>query len=465
MTVERTRSRLILVMVALAQVMVVLDDTVVNVALPSINQALGFGGADLAWVVDAYMLLFGGFMILAGRLADRVGRLRVFLGGLALFTLASLAAGLSQTAVALVLARGVQGLGAALLYTSSLAILVSTFTEPAPRRMAMAVWAGVQAISGILGVLAGGVITQWFGWRWVFFVNIPVGLVLALAVRAARLPRHRTAIHSDVLGTLIPTAGLVVLVWTVLGTSHRGWMQPATLGGAGAAAVLLAVFAARERRSAEPIIDRSLLARPGFVLALTMIALLMGALFSAFFFLTQYFQNVEGLSPLATAVRWIPWSVALVTAAGASTRLLRRLSVRPLLVVGSCLASAGFLLLTRIQAHGSYAGDVVPAFVTLGLGMGLAMVPLSVAAMGGVAAEGSGVASGVVGAMQQVGGAVGLAALASVAAARARDAFVTTGNLAGAMVTGFHVAFVVAAGLVAVAALVALRLLPSSTPG
>ncbi|WP_409484335.1 MFS transporter [Arsenicicoccus dermatophilus] len=458
-----TRPALVLATMALTQFMVILDDTVVNVALPSLGRELRFTPGGLAWVVDAYMLAFGGCMLLCGRLADLVGRRAVFLAGVAVFTLASLCSGLAQNDSALVAARAAQGLGAAALTPSALAIVLHTFTEPAARRQVMGLWSGLQGVSGVLGVLVGGIVTDRVGWRWVFLVNVPVGILMVLGVLAARLPaqpRHplRTL---DVPGALTATLGLALLTWAVLGTVHRSWTDPVTLLGLSGAVVLLGAFVVLERRAPQPLLDLGIFARRDFSVAALATALLSAALFALFFFLTQYLQVVQGLTPWQTGLHWIPWSITLVLVAGASTQLLPRLGARVMVVAGGLLGAGGFLLCTRLQAGGSYATQQLPALLCLGVGVGLAMLPLAVVLTRRVAATAAGEVSAVMGTLQQVGGALGVASLASIAVARGQVVLARAPHdPAGAVVEGFHRGFLVAAGLMAAVALLGL-LLPS----
>ncbi|HET8659952.1 MAG TPA: MFS transporter [Micromonosporaceae bacterium] len=461
--VPPARALLVLLATCGAQLMIILDDTVVNVALPSIGASLGFGGASLAWVVDAYMLLFGGFLLVGGRGADLLGRRAVFLCGLAVFTLASLVAGLAQSSEVLIVARGAQGFGGALLGPAALSILIVTFTEPDQRRRALGLWGALTGVSGVLGVILGGVVTDSVGWRWVFFINVPIGLVIAVLLLAGA-PRGQEAAggtRGRGLGGLdaaLVTGGLVLLVYSVIGTSHRPWGSWQTLGGLAGAAVLLAAFMLSERRAAAPLIPRGVLSRRPIALANVAMILAASGLYALFFFLTQHMQLVHGWSPLRAGVSWIPFGLVFAVCSSLSIQLMPRLGGRVLSVGGLALASAGQLLLVRTTVDGSYAGEMLPALLLSGAGFGFAFVPVVVAGVSGVADAASGIVSGVLATAQQVGGAIGVAALATLATDRFTHHLGSGSSPPAAMVLGYHSAFVVSGLLIGCAAVAALAL-------
>lgn len=458
------RALLVLLATCGAQLMIILDDTVVNVALPSIGASLGFGGASLAWVVDAYMLLFGGFLLVGGRGADLFGRRAVFLCGLAVFTLASLVAGLAQTSEVLIVARGAQGFGGALLGPSALSILIITFTEPDQRRRALGAWGALTGVSGVLGVILGGVVTDSIGWRWVFFINVPIGLAIAVLLLAGAPRGHQAAdggSHGRSLGGLdaaLVTGGLVLLVYSVIGTSHRPWGSWQTISGLVGAAVLLAAFILSERRAAAPLIPRGVLSRRPIALANVAMILTASGLYALFFFLTQHMQLVHGWSPLRAGVSWIPFGVVFAVCSSLAIQLMPRLGGRVLSAGGLAMAAAGQLLLVGTTVDGSYAGEMLPALLLSGAGFGFAFVPLVVAGVSGVADGASGIVSGILATAQQVGGAIGVAALATLATDQFTHHLSNGSSPPTAMVLGYHSAFVVSGLLIGCAAVVALAL-------
>jgi EmrB/QacA subfamily drug resistance transporter len=447
-----------------AQFMVVIDDTVVNVALPSIRTDLGFGTAGLAWVVDAYLLLFGGFLVLGGRCADVFGRRRVFVLGLALFSLASLASGLARDSATIVVARGVQGFGAALLSPAALSILVASFEDQRERRRALGVWGGLLGISGTSGVLLGGVITDTIGWRWVFFINVPIGALLG-ALALTRLPAMRDGGRRsgslDGLGAGLVTAAVLLLVYTVISTDHRAWGAPWTVGGLAASALLLVLFVLRQRSAPVPVIRLGMLAKREVGLADAITIFAASSMFAVFFFVTLYMQTIHLWSPLRTGLSWAPFGVTLAIFTGICARLMPVLGARVLVTLGLLVASGGQLLLLRTEPSGSYAAELLPALLLCAAGFGLAILPLLVGAVGAVDAVESGAASGVISMAQQVGGAIGLAVLATVASDRLSRQLASGTDPLAAGVNAFHTAFGAAAALTAAAALVAL-LLPNT---
>ncbi|MEV6753685.1 MFS transporter [Streptomyces sp. NPDC051214] len=446
-----------------AQFMVIIDDTVVSMALPTIRTTLDFDRASLAWVVDAYMLLFGGFLVLGGRCADLFGRRRVFLTGLAVFTAASLACGLANSPEMLIVSRGAQGFGAALLSPAALSILITVFTEAKERRKALGIWGGLTGISGVSGVLLGGVITDLVDWRWVFFINIPVGVLLfalalkpALADREDGAPGKRPA--TDGLGAVLITGGLLLFVYTVISTNHRPWGSAATIAGLVGSALLLVAFVIREQRAPDPLIRLGIFASRQISAANVIMLLAASGLYGIFFFLTQYMQNLLGWSPLRAGVSWAPFGITMAVFSGIAIQLLPKLGSRILCLIGLASATTGLGLLINTPLKASYASDILPTLLLCAAGYGLAMVPLVVAAVSGVPKADSGAASGVLNTGQQIGGAIGLAVLATLASSRLDDEIASGAAMPDALLTSFHTVFLVGTVLTACAALLSLVL-------
>ncbi|MGP4111430.1 MFS transporter [Streptomyces sp. 4N509B] len=452
---------LVLAVTCGAQFVVIIDDTVVAMALPSIREDLDFAAASLAWVVDAYMLLFGGFLVLGGRCADLFGRRRVFLTGLGIFTVGSFLCGIANSSELLVTARGIQGLGAAFLSPAALSILVSTFTEASERRRVLGIWGGLTGVSGVSGVLLGGLITDVISWRWVFFINLPLGaLLFALAMSPAMadrdVPERRSRI--DAPGALLITGGLLLLVHTVISTEHRSWDSPATIAGLAVAAVLLAAFVVWETRAHEPLIRLSIFRSRSVALANIMILLAASGLYGIFFFLTQYMQLVQGWSPMRSGLSWVPFGVTMAVFSGVAIQLLPRLGSRVLCFLGLTLATVGQALLLGTEVGGGYAGDVLPTLLLCAAGYGLALVPLVVAAVHGVDRADTGAASGILNSGQQVGGAIGVAVLATLASSRLTDELASGTTGPDALLSSYQEAFLAGTVLTAVAAVIALGL-------
>lgn len=452
---------LVLAVTCGAQFMVIIDDTVVAMALPTIRTALDFEQASLAWVIDAYMLLFGGFLVLGGRCADLFGRRKVFLTGLGVFTAASLACGLATTPEMLIVSRGAQGFGAALLSPAALSILITFFIEAKDRRKALGVWGGLTGISGVSGVLLGGVITDFIDWRWVFFVNIPVGILLfALALRPALADREAPAkgTSTDATGAALITSALLLLVYTVISTSHRPWGSTATVAGLIGACLLLVGFVLRELRAAQPLIRLGIFASRQIAVSNVMMLLAASGLYGIFFFLTQYMQLLQGWSPLRAGLSWAPFGVTMAVFSGIAIQLLPKLGSRILCLVGLGMATVGLGLLVGTPVKASYVSDILPTLLLCAAGYGLAMVPLVVAAVSGVAKADSGAASGVLNTGQQIGGATGLAVLAALASSTLDDEVASGTAMPDALLASFHSAFLVGTVLSACAAALALVL-------
>jgi EmrB/QacA subfamily drug resistance transporter len=440
-----------------------LDATVVNVALPTIKRAVGFSEQDLSWVLNAYTLVFGGFLLLGGRLADRRGRRRLFVTGIALFSAASLACGLSQSEATLLVARGVQGLGGALVSPAALSIILTTFAEGSERNRALAVWGAIAGAGGAVGLLLGGVIVQLLSWRWVFFINVPIGaVVLALTPRIVPESRSESAATTryDAEGAVTITLGTIALVFTLIKADSWGWTSGRTLAGFAISIVLIAAFIVIERRQRDPLMPLRIFSNRSLAASDTTMFLVAAALFGMFYFCTLYLQQVLGFSALKTGVAYLPLTITIVGAAALASRFVDRFTPKPVLVAGLVVAAAGFVMLTRIVGHGDYASHVLPAMVALGVGAGMSFVAITIAATSGVEPGDSGLASGLLNTTQQVGGSLGLAILSSVSTTRVTSALHGGLPLRLALTHGFKGGFIVAAAFCAVGLAVALALLP-----
>src|SRR5215211_278021 len=448
MTAMDTRKKwLALYVLCLGNLMIVLDTTIVNVALPSIRADLGFTEASLAWVVNAYLLTFGGFLLLAGRLGDLYGNRRLFLGGITLFTLASLACGLAPTQELLVAARAVQGLGGAVVSAVALSLIMTLFIEPADRAKAMGFVGFVAAGGGSIGVLLGGVLTDVLTWRWVFLVNLPVGAAV-FALCLVLLPAARGAARQrlDLAGAITVTASLVVAVYAIVGGNARGWTSATTLGLLALAAVLFAAFVAIESRVKAPLVPLALFKIRSLAAANVVGVLWAAAMFAWFFLSALYLQFVLGYSPLEIGLAFLPANLIMgAFSLGLSAKLVMRFGVRPTLVAGMTLVALGLALFARAPVDGSFVTDVLPSMVVLGIGVGTALNPVLLAAMSDVPHEQSGLASGVVNTAFMMGGALGLAVLASLAAARTNSLLDSGEGALHALTGGYHLAFFVGA--------------------
>ena len=458
-----------LAVLAVAQFMVVLDASIVNVALPSIKTALGFSESSLPWVVSAYTLMFGGFLMLGGRAADLFGRRRMFMVGLGVFSIASLAGGLATSAGWLIVARGVQGLGAAIVSPAALSIVTTTFTEGAERNKALGIWGALAGAGGAVGVLMGGILTSGLGWEWVLYVNVPIGAAAAFAApRFVRESRGHERTSMDIAGAVSVTAGLGVLVYALLDAHNAGWGSTQTIGLLALAAVLLVTFVVVELRTRFPLMPLTIF-RNRNVASADAVALLVGAsLFSMFFFISLYLQQVLGDSALRAGISYLPLALSIVFSAGAASQLVTRVGPKPVLLGGLSLTTIGLLLFTQVSADGSYASDVLAPAIIVGVGLGLSFVSLTITAMSGVTYHEAGLASGLLNTAQQVGGALGLAVLSSVAAARTSSVLGTgrpaPGALPHALTEGFQSAFTVGAGFAFIGVLLALVFVPHVRP-
>ncbi|MEU7073980.1 MFS transporter [Streptomyces narbonensis] len=410
-----------LFVIASCQLMVVLDITIVNIALPHIQTALDFSTTSLSWVVNAYTLTFGGLLLLGGRAGDILGRRRVFIFGVLLFGLASLFCGLAQSEWQLLAARALQGVGGAIASPTSLSLITTTFDEGPERNRAFGVFAGVSAGGGAIGLVAGGMLVQWLDWRWIFFVNVPIALIIAFLT-----PRHvkeseRHPGHFDLAGALTSTLGMVALVYGFIRAAQEGWSDPYTIGSFVAAVVLLATFILIERRSQQPITPLHMFADRNRSGTYVIMLCLAAAIFGMFFFLTLFVQQVLGFSPLATGLAFLPVSAIIGVGAGLTSNLLPRYGPKPFMVVGSVLAAAGLSWLTLTDVDSTYLGSILGPILVFGLGMGLMFVSLTIMALSNVEPQESGAASGLLNAMQQVGGSLGLSILVTVFGTASRN--------------------------------------------
>jgi EmrB/QacA subfamily drug resistance transporter len=443
---------LILVIACMAQFMVVLDITVVNIALPSVQKGLHFSASNLQWVVNGYTLIFGGFLLLGGRAADLIGRKRLFVAGVILFSLASLLNGFAQTSGMLIVGRGLQGLGGALVSPAALAIITTTFTEPGERTKALGIWSAIAASGSAVGLLMGGLLTDIASWRWVFFVNVPIGLAtIVLAVRYIVESRVEGVRRSyDLAGAATVTGGLVVIVFAIVKAQSFGWGSARTLGLFAAGIVLLAAFVTIERRSAAPLMRLSIFRVRSLAVGDAALLLVGSAMFGMFYFASLYVQEILGYSPLKAGLAFLPVTAGIMIGAGASQQLIKRFGVRNVAAAGTTLAALGLLVLTQLPVHGSYVGNLLTGLVPLSIGMGLVFVPLTLMATSGVSGDDAGLASGLFNTAQQVGGSLGLAILSTLAASQtSRLLSGHSAAHAAATVSGYHVAFLAAALMLA----------------
>ncbi len=444
---------LVLVIACLAQFMVVLDASVVNIALPSVQRGLHFSAANLQWIVNAYTLVFGGFLLLGGRAADLLGRKRLFVAGVVLFSAASLVNGLAQTSGMLIAGRALQGLGGALVSPAALSIVTTTFTDGTQRTRALGVWSAIAASGAAVGLLVGGVLTDVASWRWVFFVNVPVGVAtIALALRYVAESRLTTARRAfDLAGAVTVTSGLVVLVYAIVKAQAYGWGSARTLGLGVLAFGLLAAFVAIERRSSAPLVRLSIFRIRALTVADTVLLLVASGMFGMFFFASLYVQEILGYSPLRAGLAFLPVTLGIMIGAGVAQTLVRRIGVRNVGAVGIAIAAAGMLVLTQLPVHGSYLGNLLTGLMPMSIGLGLAFVPITLLGTSGVKREDSGLASGLFNTAQQVGGSLGLAILSTLAASQASSVLHGTSmaDVFAARVSGYHVAFLAAAIMLA----------------
>jgi EmrB/QacA subfamily drug resistance transporter len=464
------RKWLALALLCVVQFMVVLDIAIVNVALPSIKIDLGFSQGDLQWVISAYALVFGGFLLLGGRAADMLGRRRVFLVGIVVFTAASLLAGLAWSEPSLITARAVQGLGAAIITPAALSILSTTFVEGRERNIALGAWGAVGGFGAVAGVLLGGVLTDALSWEWIFFVNIPVGIagfvlapLLLLESRDARVKQF------DVPGAVLVTGGLSGLVLGITEAGRHGWSSTEAIVVFAVSALLLAGFVAWELRHSDPLMRFGIL-RTWTVSGANAAGFIMGtAMFSMFLMLTLYMQQVLGYSPMKTGVAYLAVAGTAILWSAVAGQLVTRVGVKPVLVVGMAMLTTGLLFFTQVSVDGTYLRDLLPGFLVIGVGIGFSFVPISIAALAGVRPAEAGLASGLINTSQQIGGALGIAVLSTIATSQTEDSFGSGAILPEALVDGFSSAFqvgavIAAAGLVAALTLIRRDELTSPVP-
>jgi EmrB/QacA subfamily drug resistance transporter len=467
MTLDNRTRWYALVVLCLGSLMIVLDTTIVNVALPSIRDDLGFSSTSLAWVVNAYLLTFGGFLLLGGRLGDLYGHRRLFLSGITLFTAASLACGLATSQEFLIAARAVQGVGGAVASAVSLSLMMNLFTEPADRAKAMGVFGFVASGGGSIGVLLGGVLTDTLDWHWIFLVNLPIGVaVVLLSLRL--LPGRRGEAGTgklDVAGAVTVTASLMLAVYAIVNGNQNGWGSVRTLGLLGAAAALLAVFLLIESRVSSPLMPLRVLRLRNVATANVVGVLWAASMFAWFFLSALYLQLVLGYSPLQVGLAFLPANVVMgILSVGVSAKLVMRFGIKPPLAAGLLIAGSGLALFARAPVDGSFAVDVLPAMMLLGFGAGIAFNPVLLAAMSDVAPEEAGLASGLVNTAFMMGGALGLAVLASLAASRTDTLTADGDSHLAALTGGYHAAFVVGAIFAVSAAATGVSLLRIAQP-
>ena len=461
MTGHKVNPWLALIVVCMGQFMVVLDATVVNVALPSIQADLGFSDSSLQWVVNAYTLFFGGFLLLGGRMADLIGRRTLFLAGIGVFTVASLLNGLAQSEEMLIGARALQGLGGALLSPAALAVITTTFEEGSDRTKALSAWAAIASGGSAAGLLLGGVLTELLSWEWIFFINVPIGIAIVFAALRF-VPNSRVAggtRHFDVAGAVSVTGGLVLLVYAIVKAQEWGWGSVDTLALGALAFSLLAAFVWIERRSPSPLVRLSLFRMRSLAVANGVFLLIIGGLFAMFFFASLYLQNILDYSALTTGVAFLPVTAGIMIGAVAAQQLVRRVGVLAVMRTGMLVAAAGLAVLAATTSvDGSYLG-VLAGLLPMSIGMGATFVSLTLVATTGVEADDAGLASGVFNTAQQVGGALGLAVLSTLANERTAGIVAdltgapSVAQQQAAAVEGFQLAFIAAAALMAIGVL------------
>jgi EmrB/QacA subfamily drug resistance transporter len=456
---------------SIAQLMIILDVSIINVALPSIQRGLHFSNEDLQWVVNIYVLMFGGFLLLGGRAGDLWGRRRLFMAGMVLFTGASLFGGLAQNGGWLVAARAAQGLGGAIISPVAFAIVTSLFPEGAQRNKAVGIYGALAGFGGALGVLLGGILTSSFGWQWVLFVNVPIGIV-AIALSPFLIPESRGAATRgsfDLLGAVAVTGGLVALVYGVVKAPDKGWTSGQTIGSFILAAVLLAAFFALESRLPAPLVRLGIFRNRSLAMA-NFLGFLAGlVIFGMFFFLSLYLQFVLGYSALKTGFSYLPLALMIIFTAGLASVLVTRFGFKYILAFGMLLSTLGLAVFTRLPVNGGYALDILPGMLLAAAGLGFVFVPLSIAAVTGVQPAEVGLASGLINASQQIGGAIGLAVLSTISTQRFNDLMTAAHGrptaLASSQVGGYHYAFAASTIVLAVGIILTLVLLPGGGQG
>jgi EmrB/QacA subfamily drug resistance transporter len=456
-----------LAIVCLAQLMIVLDTTIVNVALPAIQHDLHFSQGTLTWVVNAFLVTFASLLLLAGRLGDLFGRKRVFLAGVVVFTLASVLCGLASSQGALIGARLIQGVGAAMQASVILAIIATEFPQPGERARAMSAYVFVAVAGGSLGLLAGGVLTQALSWHWIFFVNVPIGAITLMLGRAL-IPtdeRHGTRVRVDWLGSLLVTTSLMSAIYAIVQASAHGWGSRAVLGPGALAAALMVAFLALEARIDHPILPLRILRVPGLISASVVRGFLVTGMYSTFFLGTLYLEHVLHYGALESGLAFLPWTLTVAALSlGITARLVELFGAMRVLIAGMLTVVAGLGVLTTVGPHTSFFPTIFLAYFTLGLGIGSAFMPLLTIAMANVPAADAGLGSGIVNVSQQVSGAFGLAVLGTIASNRTRALELTHDPRVGSLLAGYHLAFTIGAACVAVGILAALMLLRAPSP-
>jgi EmrB/QacA subfamily drug resistance transporter len=453
------RRWLVLGLVCAAFFMTVLDVSIVNVALPSIGKSLEVGESSLQWIITAYAITFGGFLLLGGRAGDLLGRKRVFMVGLVLFAAASLVCGLASSIVMLDWARAAQGLGAAIITPATLSIIMTTFREGKERNTALGIWGAMGGSGAAAGVIFGGVLTKYLGWEWIFFVNVPVAaLVLALTPGLIRESRAEGAKNFDVAGAASVTAGLALLVYAISNAPHAGWVSARTIGELIVAGALLAAFIFNETRASSPLMPLRIF-RVRTLAGANAVGLILGAVvFSNFFLLTLYVQQVLLYSALKTGITFLATAGTVVLVAGLSQKLVTKFGAKPVMVLGMVLITGGLLWYTQIAVNGSYATTLLPGYLLVGFGIAFAFIPVSIAALAGVGERDAGLASGILNTAQQIGGALGVAIAATIVTTHATTLLKSGHDAAHAYTSGFALSFWVIAALSAVGTLVAIVL-------
>jgi EmrB/QacA subfamily drug resistance transporter len=448
---RRTNPWVALALIVAAQFMVVLDISIVNVALATIKSDLGFSEASLQWVISAYAIVFGGFLLLGGRLADILGRRRIFVAGIAVFTVASALSGLAWSAGSLVAFRGLQGLGGALFAPAGLSLLMTTFREGRERNVALGIWGAASGSGAAVGVLLGGVLTSYLDWPWVFYINVPVGLALVVLVprRLAESRAEGVGRHFDIAGATTITASLMVLVYALTRATQSGWGSLSTVTLLAASAALAATFVAIERRAESPLLPFEVFRGNTLGTANIITAIIASIAFSQFFLLTLYLQQVLHYSAARSGLAFAAIAVTVAITSNVAQRFVTRFGPRRVLATGLLAAAASEGLLTRLPVNGHYLTDLLPSFILIGLGIGISFVAVTIAALAGVPQRDAGIASGLVNTSRQIGGAIGLAAVSTIATIYARDHSATV-SVAAATTHGYRVAF----GMLAVLALV-----------
>jgi len=451
------RGALTLALLLLVQFLDFLDVSIVNVALPSIRHDLGFSAQSLQWVVSGYVLTYGGFLLLGGRAADLVGRRRILVSGLALFALASLAGGLAQAEGLLVAARLVQGAGAAMMSPAALSILTTTFTARGERNLALGAWAAVPGLAGASGVVLSGVLTEGPGWRWIFYLNVPLAL---LAVAGAFLllggeTRVRRQSSFDLAGAVLVTTGMLLLIYALVRAPEIGWGATKTIAALGPAVLLLAAFVANERRARSPLVPFTIFRIEGLAAANVTQLITFSGLYSMFFFLSLYMQTVLGYSPGHTGLAYLPLTAGFMISAAIVTPLVPRVGTKPVIALGALTAAGGLYFLSHVPVDGAFLADLLPGILIVALGAGAVFTGVTTAATEGVPGEDAGIASGLLNASMQFGGALGLAVLSAVATDRTSAVLGSGGGLPVALTAGFQRAFLIGAVVVLAAALVA----------